>query len=213
MQIRFSLLFILVSLAACQALTESHNYDDQRLADKPSRQWTHHNESEISLRIVVPEGWETYNTSAGIVLNEYMGSNAPDQPLRGFLIHIFVQNLSGFHLPDWAGRNMAWMVLKQVVHNPDYVGNAIVSEPVGFDWDGHDAAYYLLNNRDGTVTMLLALDIADQDNMIVCHVSVPQDQSGRIRELLPGLLATLTIDGTRIDIAALETLPQPLEFP
>ena len=138
---------------------------------------------------------------------------APNEPLRGFLIHIFVQNVSSFHVPDWAGRNMAWMVLKQVVRNPDYVGNALVSEPVAFEWDGHDAAYYLLNNRDGTVTMLLALDMPGQDNMIVCHVSVPAAQSERIRELLPGLLETLTIDGTQISMIALDVLPQPLVFP
>ena len=217
MTTRLAFLLIL-SIASCQALSaKDSGAVQQYLADKTvatAEQWTHHDDGEVSLSIVVPKGWETYNTSAGIVLNEYMGSGAPGVPLRGFLIHIFVPYVKRLRMPEPDQQvNYAWYVLKQVVHDPDYVGDALVSEPVAFQWDQYDAAYYLLNNRDQTVTMLLALEIPDHTHMVVCHISVPEDQATRIRRLLPDLLSTLTIDDHLVGDDALHNLPDPLVFP
>ena len=217
MAIRFAFLLVF-SLTSCQALSPTTpSVTEQRLADKTSaraQQWTRHMDGEVSLSIAVPDGWETYNTTGGIVLNEYMGSGVPGTPLRGFLVHIFVPHLDDVRLPsDSDQSNAAWFVLKQVIRNKKYVGDALVSEPVAFHWDQHDAAYYLLNNRNRTVTMLLALMLPDRSNLVVCHVSVPENQAHRIRSLLPALLETLTIDGSQVDVSALHNLPDPLMFP
>jgi hypothetical protein len=136
-----------------------------------------------------------------------------DQPLDGVLVHIFIPNMSDFEYPESNDVNLAWAILNQVVSNPDYIGNALVSDPVAFEWDNYDAAYYLLNNRDETVTMLLALGMPERDKLVVCHVSVPDRQAARIRAVLPDLLATLTVDGHLIDAVALRDLPDPLVFP
>ena len=207
-------LFLLIIVAAlCQACAGPKNPIGQ-LAIKTTQQvWANHSEGEYALRILVPYGWETYNTDAGIVLNEMVGANAPDTPLHGILIHVFVPDAEQFRWPNETDVNLAWYILKQVVHNPDYVGNARISEPVAFDWDHHDAAYYLLNNLDGTVTMLLAMGMPNGRSLVVCHISVPDDQTHRIRQEMPDLLATLTIDGQPIDVAALRKLPDPLVFP
>ncbi|MBZ0301307.1 MAG: hypothetical protein K8J31_16290 [Anaerolineae bacterium] len=212
---RISASLLLILLTACQVFSYPAQSNPPSVVDKRAasgEQWTRHNEGEVSLSIVVPRGWETYNTSVGIVLNEYIGGNAPDTPLNGFLIHIFIPHDKHFTLPDSDDVNMAWFVLNQVVTNPDYIGGALVSEPVAFEWDDYDAAYYLLNNRDQTVTMLLALALPDQ-NLVVAHVSVPEAQAARIRALLPDLLGTLTVDGHHLNAAALSALPDPLVFP
>jgi hypothetical protein len=216
MGIKLGLLLILSVAVGCKTITVSGTYHQQMAVKTPSaggQQWTHHMSEKIDLKIVVPEGWETYNTEAGIVLNEYVGTGVPGTPLNGFLMHIFVPYLNRFNLPDSSDANLAWVVLKQVVSNPDYVGSAVVSEPVAFIWDHYDAAYYLLNNRDRTVTMLLAFGLSNRENLVVCHVSVPEDQSPRIRQLLPALLASLTVNGVRSDADNLNELPDPLEFP
>jgi hypothetical protein len=212
-------LFLLTVLAAISPACTST--DSQKLwarvvdkNEKRAEEWANHDEGEYELRILVPYGWETYNTDDGIVLNEMVGANAPDTPLHGILIHVFVPDAQQFRWPKADDDvNLAWYILKQVVHNPDYVGSALISEPVAFDWDHHDAAYYLLNNRDGTVTMLLAMGMPDGRSLVVSHISVPEDQAYRVRRYLPTLLATLTIDGQPIDVAALDTLPDPLVFP
>ncbi len=208
-------LFLLL-LTACQAFTPYQDPQQHHLADKQSasgEHWTRYNNGTVSLKVVVPDGWETYNTAAGIVLNEHMGSSAPDSPLRGFLIHIFVPGDENFDMAPVEDVNLAWFVLNQVVTNPDYVGSALVSPPVAFNWDHYEAAYYLLNNRDSTVTMLLALALPTGDNLVVCHVSAPENQTERIRQLLPDLLASLTVDGQPVRPDALRDLPDPLEFP
>lgn len=207
---------LILLTASCQVFAPYKDYQQPHLADKQSasgEHWTRHNAGAVSLKVIVPDGWETYNTPAGIVLNEHMGSSAPDSPLRGFLIHIFVPTDAGFDMAPADNVNLAWFVLNQVVTNPDYIGSALVSPPVAFDWDHHEAAYYLLNNRDNTVTMLLALALPDRNNLVVCHVSAPESQAARIRMLLPDLLASLTIDGRHIRPDALRDLPDPLEFP
>jgi hypothetical protein len=213
---RYSLFFLLLGVVGCQAFTAAPS-DNHQVADKHhyprSEDRAYHNGGDLRLSIVVPAGWETYNTEAGIVLNEHIGSATLDQPLNGVLVHIFVPNMGDFTYPDSADANLAWAILKQVVSNPDYIGNALVSDPVAFDWDDYAAAYYLLNNRDETVTMLLALGMPERDHLVVCHVSVPERQAERIRAVLPDLLASLTINGTLIDAAALRDLPDPLLFP
>jgi len=215
MLMRYSFLLLLLGVVGCQVLRPAS--DEHRLADKhqylqgDSR--VYHDGGSLQLSILVPDGWETFNTDAGIVLNEQVGSATLDQPLSGLLVHIFVPNISKFAFPESSDVNLAWAILKQVVSNPDYIGNAVVSDPVGFKWGQYDAAYYLLSNRDQTVTMLLALGMPERDNLVVCHVSVPDTQADRIRAVLPDLLSSLMIDGKLVNAAALRDLPDPLIFP
>lgn len=216
MRISLGLLLVLSVMVACDSTTGASG-ESTTMAVKtqamPHEQWTRHQGDNVDLAIVVPDGWETYNTDAGIVLNEYASATIPDPTLRGILVHIFVPYIDRFSRPSTADTNMAWWVLKQVVSNPDYVGSALVSEPVAFTWDHYEAAYYLLNNRNETVTMLLALGLPDHSDLVVCHISAPEDQSPRIRPLLSVILGSLRINGAAVDASSLDDLPDPLEFP
>ena len=217
MTLRFILfaLLMLTGLVGCQNATPSPlpvsnvTRAAPRVAERD--EWVIH-QGLVDLRLRVPAGWETYNTNDGIVLSEHVSSAYTADRLRGILVHLFVPPMDGFSMsgPD---ANLAWAVLKQVVTNPAYVGDALASEPVAFDWDDHHAAYYLLNNRDGTLTLLLALGLAGRDQIVVCHISLPETQQARRRPLLPQLLAGLTVDGAAIDASALHDLPDPLVFP
>ncbi len=224
MKLFTGLLVYLFALAACQAFSEHPVKTDAETqtvypshsltTDEPIYEdnWTLHS-GEVDLKIKVPRGWQTYNTRDGIVLNERMGSVEDGPTLRGILIHIFVPSTDEFDFPSDEEVNVAWAVLSQVVANRDYVGDALVSAPVAFDWDHHDAAYYLLNNRDSTVTLLLAMSLPRSHKLVVCHVSSPEGQAGRIRALLPELLESLTVNDISIRSSALDHLPDPLVFP
>jgi len=194
--------------------TPSTNNDNLTpvIATEPA-DWSQHDSGDIQLRIRVPDGWQTYHTDAGIVLAEHMGSADSGGQLEGILIHIFVPDMRDFDMPDDEDVNLAWWVLNQVAHDPEHVGTALVSEPVAFEWDHHDAAYYLLNNNDNTVTLLLALGLPDSNKMVVCHVSAPVTHADRVRPLLPDLLDTLTVNDIALDASALDHLPDPLDFP
>ena len=179
----------------------------------PPDGWATHDGTGIRLKIKVPQGWDTYNTESGIVLSEHMGTAETGGTLEGVLVYVFVPRTEQFQLPNPMTNNLAWVMLKKVVSNHDYVGNALASEPQAFLWDGNEAAYYLLNNRDGTLTILLAVEMTVTHQLIVCHISMPDSDAKMIRPLLPEVLSTLTIDGRQLDHAALQELPDPLDFP
>jgi hypothetical protein len=163
----------------------------------------------VRLGISVPWGWKAHRSAVGLVMTEGYTS----AQIVGMEVHIFVHTLSGFNLPTGHNDNTALAVLTQIIHDPQYLGRAAVSEPKGFDWDGHDAAYYLLNTGDGNVTMLVAVTIQTPQRLVVCNISSPNERSQSIRVMLPTLLATLTINGVVMDPAAVNALPVPLVFP
>jgi hypothetical protein len=163
----------------------------------------------VRLGISVPWGWKAHKTPVGLMMTEHYTS----APIAGMEVHIFVHTLTGFDLPTGNDANIALAVLTQIIHDPQYLGRAAVSEPKGFDWDGHNAAYYLLNTGDGNVTMLVAVIIQKPQRLIVCNISSPDERSQSIRVMLPTLLATLTINGVVMDTAAVNALPVPLVFP
>ncbi len=179
----------------------------------PPDGWATHDGTDVRLKIKVPDGWDTYNTESGIVLSEHMGTAETGGVLEGALVYVFVPHTDEFALPDFENHNLAWTMLKKVVADKDYVGNALVSEPQAFAWDDNEAAYYLLNNRDGTLTILLAIELATTHRLIVCHISMPSAHSAQMRPMLPEVLGSLTVDGTQIDHTALLELPDPLDFP
>lgn len=104
-------------------------------------------------------------------------------------------------------------MLKQIIEKPYLIGHARVSEPAGFEWDGHDAAYYLLNDGEGNRSVLLAFALQRPQRLVVCNFSSPAADAHNIRAMLPSVLSSLTINGTSMDISAINSLPDPLDFP
>jgi hypothetical protein len=167
---------------------------------------------DVEFHLNRPEDWEIRTTEHGVILAEYIGS-AADGYLTGLQVHVFVPSMDDVdtNVPD--GINAAWSFLDHVVRDPEYVDDSAVSEPAGFEWGGYDAAYYLVDNRDGFVSMVIAVAVPDSHKLVACSVTAPHAQHDRIREYLPQLLDGLTINGVRLDSDALEALPDPLEYP
>lgn len=167
----------------------------------------------VTLGIEKPAGWEVQRTENGVMLAEHFspmlaGGEAP----RGVLAYIFVHSTADFRSPADSA-NVAWAILDQITHEPSYIGEARVNEVFGFKWGQHDAAYYLSNNGDGHVTMLLAVAMPDVQRLVVFNFTARAGESGRIRDLLPRLLSGLVVNGVPLDAAALDQLPDPLVFP
>jgi hypothetical protein len=178
-----------------------------------SPHWEEVGVSGVQLGIEIPPGWDVQRTGDGLLIAEYFSTIESGTMPKGMQIHLFVHSLDGFKLPDSRNTNVAWAVLEQIVDKPEYIGNALVSAPTGFDWDGHDAAYYLLNNNDGNLSVLVAVALLSPKRLVVCNFSSPTQQAVGIRAMLPQILSSLTINGVSMDIAALHNLPDPLEFP
>jgi hypothetical protein len=167
---------------------------------------------DVEFHLNRPEDWEIHNTEHGVILAEYIGS-AADGYLTGLQVHVFVPNMDDMdaNVPDCMNAGLNF--LDPVVIDTEYVDDSAVSEPAGFMWDGYDAAYYLVDNRDGFVSMVIAVAVPDSRQFVACSVTAPHAQHDRIREYLPQLLDGLTINGVTLDSDALEALPNPLEYP
>src|SRR5688572_4328051 len=156
----------------------------------------------VQLAIEIPRGWDVQRTGDGLLIAEYFSTIESGVMAKGMQIHLFVHSLDGFRLPDSNNTNVAWAVLEQIIDKPEYIGNALVSAPTGFEWDGHDAAYYLLNNNDGNLSVLVAVALLSPKRLVVCNFSSPTQQADGIRAMLPQILSSLTINGVSMDIAA-----------
>lgn len=167
----------------------------------------------VSLSIPQPHGWETYQTDFGIVLAEHIGSVATGGALDGVLVHIFAPPMHDIPVPIVDSSNAAWETLRRIIADPAFVGSASVSEPAPFIWSACDAAYYLLNNGDGNVSIVIGLMLPQTRTMITISASAPSAQSERMRTLLPLLLDSVTINGLVLDGDHLDALPDPLDFP
>ncbi len=208
----FVLICVLASTAACQEYMQS-TPDTPTPAPTATEEDRSENYFEvmangIRLGIGVPWGWKAHQTAGGLVMTEHYTS----VQITGMEVHIFVHPVEGFDLPT-GDANDALAVLKQILQKPDYLGKASASAPQGFEWDGHDAAYYLLNTGDGNVTMLLALMLQSPPQLVVCNISSPDERAQSIRVMLPNLLGSLTINGLSMDLEAVNELPNPLDFP
>lgn len=166
----------------------------------------------VTLGLWIPAGWEMQETGDGLLLAEDFATIESGLQMKGMQVHLFVRSINSFrHAPDT--KNVAWAVLKEIIRDPDYIGEATASQPVGFDWDGHDAAYYLLNDEDGNRSILMAVALKTPEKLIVCNFTAPGNQSQHIRTMLPTILSSLTINGVALDISPLHGLPDPLVFP
>ena len=168
----------------------------------------------VDLYLPRPYDWEFYETEYGIVMAEEIGSVATDGRLGGLLTHIFIHPLEEFEdIPITASANEAHQLLDAIIHNSDYVGHARTSTPIAFDWNGLDAAYYLMTNKEGNVTIVLGVVAPGTHKLVATSVSAPPDHSGRLRTSLPELLGGMVINDVVLDRAALDVLPDPLAFP
>lgn len=175
-------------------------------------EWIEHEVDNVVLGVEKPRGWQAQQTDDGILLVEHSGSmTTTDRTMRGVQVHIFVHSLDGFELV--AGKNRAWSVLEQIIQDQKYLGSARADKPYGFEWSQHDAAYYLSNNGDGNMTMLIAIAMPDSERMVACNITSPASEADRIRDILPLIFDSLTVNGLRLDVSVLNHLPDPLVFP
>jgi hypothetical protein len=174
--------------------------------------WVETEMNGVSLGMWKPAGWEI-DQSQGLVLAE--GKDTPQGLVAGgMLIYCFVPLVDEFGVNGDDESNFALAVLAKVVKMPSYTGHDIaVSLPVGFTWDDHQAAYYLLATGAGMRALVLAVALPGEGKVVACNVSISMSQAYRIRTMLPQLLDGLTVEGRVMDGAALDALPDPLPFP
>jgi len=171
------------------------------------------NISDTDLTLQQPPGWQVHYSEHGVVMAPHMGSIAEGGQLEGIMAYVFVQSMNAESLVTPDHPNKAWAVLQHITQKYRLDNNVQVSYPVGFEWSEHDAAYYLSNDANGVVTIVIAVASPHNNDLVAMYVTAPVQQSTSIRPTLPLLLGKMTINGRQMDLVGLDAVPDPLVFP
>ncbi|MBL8152923.1 MAG: hypothetical protein JNM70_01965 [Anaerolineae bacterium] len=211
-----SALLCLLLLAGCQGSVQDFS-PTPPVATQPAENAEREVYAQVEgvrLSLSIPSGWEAQRTPTGILIAEHFPLMQDNQYPGNLQLHIFVQRVEELGLPiPPTATNLAWTVLQEVVTRPAYIGEATATAPREFEWSGHAAAYYLLNNGDSTVSLVMALAIQQNNQLVALNFSTTLERSQLLRPMLPDLLDTLTINDAMMDPSALDALPDPLIFP
>lgn len=211
-------LAVLVCAPACQSTSETPTPTSVEIATVPPVDETSNVEftrDGLTVSLPKPAGWESFRTEYGVVVAEKFGTVADLGKLHGVMAYVFVMPASGFDVPTpQAPFNLAEHILEQIVVDKAFIGAAHASSPVGFDWDGHAAAYYLLTDPEaGVKTIVIGVSIPNSGSLLISTLSAPLDDTQTLRTALYNLFGTLTVNGVGMDEQALNVLPDPLPFP
>ncbi|MFN8379116.1 MAG: hypothetical protein U0452_10645 [Anaerolineae bacterium] len=162
-----------------------------------------------------PPGWDA-DTRSGLILAEQVGDSGeehPDPVIRGAVVNFFCPNLDVFSRPEGT-QNVAMAIMEQAISLPHVRSVAVgISDPVPFDWNGHDAAYYLLTAHGGMHTVVIGIYLPERDQLLAMNISMPEQETDRVRAMLPDMFADFVVDGVELGGEALNSLAEPLVFP
>ena len=213
---KWLVVFLILDLAACKVSGAASPVPTEATPEVTAQAqdaWTSLTAGQVELSIRTPDGWQSVPNEFGILLAEHTEiteTQAPD----GILVYVFIPGMEDeLDFNDADQPNKAYQVLDRITSMPEYIGYSTVSETVAFQWDEHDAAYYLLTDGDGNHTMVIAISLPESGRMVVCNISSSAQDAYRIRQVLPDVLSSLTVNGTAMDAASLYALPDPLPFP
>lgn len=167
----------------------------------------------VQINMRVPPGWNGRKMDDGILVAEKRGSLHNTGKLMGMQVYIFVHAVNDFPRPVNNETHPARRILQQIISEPALVGDSLVSDPQAFMWDGNDAAYYLVNDTDQNVSLVMAVVIANDSQLVAINISCPSERAANIRESLPDLLADLWVNGALMSVSGIDALPDPLVFP
>jgi len=167
----------------------------------------------VQINMRIPPGWNGRKMDDGIFLAEQRGSLHNTGKLLGMQVYIFVHAVNDLPASMNNEVHPARRILRQIISEPALVGDSVVSDPQPFSWDGNDAAYYLVNDTNDNVSLVMAVVLANETQLVAINISCPSDRAASIREALPNLLADLWVNGALMSVSGIDVLPDPLVFP
>src|SRR5262249_14785842 len=125
----------------------------------------------VQINMRVPPGWNGRKMDDGIFLAEQRSSIHNTNKLMGMQVFIFVHAVEDFPRPVNSEPHPARHILQQIISDPHIVGDSAVSDPQSFVWDGNDAAYYLLNDPHENVSLVMAVVVPNESQLVAINIS------------------------------------------
>jgi len=155
--------------------------------------------THISLMML--PGWRAYTDEAHIILAR---QSAPDE-VSDVVVTIWQPNLD---LTD----DSLITALSTITTRLRRDNQTVTSNPVPFQWAGHDAAHYVIDTGDDTVTLIMALRLAD-DQIVAINVNGVDRELSFVQETLPRLFAQFRVQDQLVGNTDLLTLSQVINVP
>jgi hypothetical protein len=163
----------------------------------------------VDIAIGKPHGWLAYPEETHLILSETTNPFLADGRLDGIVLNLWTQQVA----PDDVRESMDEM-LTRIVRAPNMRSTSATTNPTPFSWDGFETAYYLLNSGDGNVTLVMALQVDNNNQILGINASAPVQDIARLRDSLPDLLDNLRINDEAVTGASLhEALPVAFTLP
>jgi hypothetical protein len=166
----------------------------------------------VSVTMETLPGWNAYTTAKHqLVLSEHPQPVRESGVYNGISLHIWLPEMQQ---PVTAGTpNTLSDMLRRIIQTTRTGTQAAISDPQTFEWAGNEAAYYLLNNGDENVSMILAVRLPDEAGYLALNASTSMQDSSRLPETLPQVLASLHVNEVAMGNDGLDMLPQVLSVP
>src|SRR5688572_27804803 len=178
---------LILDLAACKVSGIASPVPTEvtpEVTEQAQDAWTHVTAGDVEMSVRTPDGWQSVPNEYGILLAEHTELIQTEAP-GGILVYLFIPVMEDeLDFDDEYAPNKAYQALNHITSMPEYIGYSTVSETVAFEWDGRDAAYYLLTDGVGNHTMVIALFLPESDRMVVCNISSSAQDASRIRDVV-----------------------------
>lgn len=168
------------------------------------------NPSDFVISVPYPTAWTSYQTESGIVMAEPNTTTAHNL-FNGIIFHIWTHPLHELGLADTTSPQA---ILEEITDDPIFIGNAVITPPQPFHWDGIEASYYILNNQLGHISLIIGMTLPDYPQLIAISITAPASQAEYLRQQAPLIIDGITIDEIVISGAILDQiLPASLTIP
>ena len=216
------LLLVLLTVAGCKTglnpipnATVDTDQPLQIVTEEPSATqepiWFKATIGEHTVTMTHPPSWEAHHTPNKAILTERSYTLGDNMASDSLSIAVFLPSEHDMDIVTEAA-NPCMRLMEHVVSSPSYIGQSTVIEPHAFDWSGHNAAYYTLNDHNGMHALVIAVCLPEGDIMVF-NISAPDAHMQRLRDELPRIMETVEIGDSHLEGAALDALPNPLPLP
>jgi hypothetical protein len=167
---------------------------------------------EMRLVIDKPEGWDAINTTDGIVISEGFASVETAGVLEGLMAHTFFNTTSNLPIDVSELEHPSHAVLVAMAADAATHRLANRTQVASFEWDGYDAAYYVLSDSEDVSAFVVSVMLPEEGGMLTSIVSAPYSQRDRIGETLPALMDNLQLNDVTLRSQSIEPIAASLEF-
>jgi hypothetical protein len=170
---------------------------------------------DMTLIVSKPEAWDAIDRTNGVVISEQFASVETAGALEGLMATTFFTRSADLSVDVSGEEQPAHAVLDSISRNASTRRIANRTAVVSFEWDGYDAAYYMLSDTEDVSSFIVSVWIPEIDGGVLLSsiISAPYAAREEIAGLLPSLMDHLRLNDVTLSADPFEAIAADVEFP